>query len=168
MKHVDAGHRLRDQGQLEAALAEFRLALTLDPGTVIADQEATRTAQMIEQVQAGKKAEDVLTPQQQKQRDYENRLMRAEGPAELMPVSRSPINLKMTNESKIVFETIGKLAGSPGINVLTDPDYQSRRITVDLVNSTLEQALDYAGILAKTKWAPISSNTIVIYQDNKA
>src|SRR5258708_20746254 len=97
-------------------------------------------------------------------RNYEARMSQAESPAELMPVSRKPINMHMTNESKIVFETIGRLAG---INVLTDPDYQGKRVTIDLVNSTLEQALDYAGILSKTLWTPISGNSIIIYQDSK-
>ena len=40
----------------------------------------------------------------------------------------SPITaLEMTEDSKVAYETIGKLAG---INVLFDPDYTSRRLSI--------------------------------------
>ncbi len=164
MKHVDNGHKLRDQNKLDEALEEFRKARLIDPSTSISEQEINRTLQMIETLKANAAAEP-LTPQQKEKKEYEIRMQRAEGPPELKPFSRSPINVRMTNESKTIFETIGRLAG---VNVLTDPDYQSRRITVDLANSTLEDALDYASILSKTKWAPLNENTIVIYQDSRA
>jgi general secretion pathway protein D len=165
MKHVDAGHKLRDLGKLDEALVEFQKARMMDSSTAISEQEINRTLAMIEARKISNNAADALTPQQREKSEYEKRMMRAEGPAELMPVSRAPINVRMTNESKVVFETIGKIAG---INVLTDPDYQGRRITVELINSTLEEALDYACIQSKTKWSPISSNTIVIYNDSRA
>ena len=38
-------------------------------------------------------------------------------------ISDQPITLKLTEDSKMIYETIGKLAG---INVLFDPDYTSR------------------------------------------
>ena len=43
------------------------------------------------------------------------------GPPELKPLSREPINLKMTNDSNVVFETIAKLAG---LSVIFDPDFR--------------------------------------------
>ncbi len=61
------------------------------------------------------------------------------GPPKLEPISRSPINMKATNDSKAVFEAIGKLAG---LTVIFDPDFTSRRISVELSNVTLEQALN--------------------------
>src|SRR5437773_11340851 len=57
----------------------------------------------------------------------------AEGPAELKPLSKSPINIKMVNDSKIVYETIGKLAG---LSVIFDPDFPARRISVELADLT--------------------------------
>ena len=46
--------------------------------------------------------------------------------------------MKLTEDSRMIYETIGKLAG---INVLFDPDYTSRRIKVDLNSVSLEEAL---------------------------
>lgn len=164
MAHVDRGHKLRDQDKVEEALAEFRKALAIDPASSIADAEIKRTLPILESRAAGQ-AVPPLTPQQASQRATEERLLGAEQPAELMPLSRAPINLRATNEAKVLFETIGKLAG---FNVLADPDYATgRRITVELNNVTLEDALDHIGVLSKTLWKPLSKNTILIYQDNK-
>lgn len=166
MKHLDAGHKLRDQGKLDEALVEFQKSLAMDPSTSIAEQEIGRTQQAIDARKArpAGSTEETLTPQQTRQREFEKKMSTAEAPAELAPTTRTPMNFRATNDSKIIFETIGK---NFGINVLTDPDYSGKRITVELVNVTLEQALDYAGILSKTLWAPITPNTIVIYQDSK-
>jgi general secretion pathway protein D len=82
-----------------------------------------------------------------------------ERPAQLMPISREPINLKITNEARIVYETIAKLAG---LTVVFDPDFQSRRIATELTNVTLEQALDVAALQSKSFWKPVTSSIIFI------
>ena len=75
-------------------------------------------------------------------------------PPELKPLSREPINLKMTNDARVIFETIAKLAG---LSVIFDPDFTSRRITAELPNVTLEQALDAVSLESKAFWKPITS-----------
>ena len=49
-------------------------------------------------------------------------------PPEIKPLSHAPINLQMSNDAKIVFDTIGKLAG---LTVIYDPDFPARRIPVE-------------------------------------
>ena len=66
-------------------------------------------------------------------------------------------------ESKVVFETIGKLAG---INVLFDSDYNDEKITFDLKNVTLYEALDYTSLLAKAFWKPLTRNAIFVTNDS--
>lgn len=170
MRHVDRGHKLRDQGKLPEALQEFERAFAIDPSSSVAESEIRRTLGMIEAQKkppapAGEaKPQAGLTQLQQQQREAEQRLAEAEGPAELAPLSRAPINLRATNDAKVIFETIGKLAG---INVLADPDYQARRISVELNNVTLEQALDHVAVLSNSLWKPLTSNTILVYPPNK-
>jgi len=93
--------------------------------------------------------------------------MRGQGllssPPQLKPLSREPVNLKMTNDARIIFETIGKLAG---LSVLLDPDFTSRRISVELSNVTLEQALDAVCAESKSFWKPLTSGVILIAPDN--
>jgi len=87
----------------------------------------------------------------------ESRLL--DHPPELKPLSREPINLKISNDSRIVYETIAKLRG---LTVIFDPDLQSRRITADLVDVTLEQALDVVALESKTFWKAVTPNIIFV------
>ncbi len=70
----------------------------------------------------------------------------------------------MTNDSRMVFETIGKLAG---LSVIFDPDFaqNSKKITVELPNVTLEQALDAVSLESKAFWKPVTSGIILVAPD---
>src|SRR6202011_4529259 len=86
-------------------------------------------------------------------------------PPQLKPLSRAAINLKMTNDAKIVFDTIGKLAG---LTVISDPDFPARRIPVQLNNVTLQQALDIVSLESKAFWKPVTENIIFVIPDQPA
>src|SRR6202040_2983128 len=86
----------------------------------------------------------------------------AQLPPEIKPLSRAPISLKMSNDAKIVFDTIGKLAG---LTIIYDPDFPARRIPVDLYNVTIEQALDIVSLQSKSFWRPVTENIIFVIPD---
>src|SRR5579863_2509762 len=153
--HVDQGHRLRDQGNLELALAEFRKAQMIDPSSAVAQQEVKTTMDLINAKQGTTQnaAPSGTSPEEPK-------LMA--GPPQVMPLSRAPINMKATNDSKAVFEAIGKLAG---LTIIFDPDLTSRRISVELTNVTLEQALNITALQSKAFWRPVTSNIIFVAPD---
>src|SRR5271167_324599 len=158
--HVHRGQLLREAGQLDTALAEFQKAIDIDPSSAIAQQEIQRTKQMIDAAKsAGPKAAAAPPSGVQK------RLDEAGGPVELATISNTPINLKITEDSKIIYETVGKLAG---INALFDPDYTSRRIKIELNNVSLEEALEIIALESKTFWRPVTPNTIFVASDNPA
>jgi general secretion pathway protein D len=157
--HVHRGQLLREAGQVDAALAEFQKAAEIDPSSAIARQEIHQTQQMID---AAKSA----TPKAEAPRSgIQRRLDQAAGPVELATISNTPINLKITEDSKVIYETVGKLAG---INVLFDPDYTSRRIKIELNNVSLEEALRIIALESKTFWRPVTANTIFAAADNPA
>jgi general secretion pathway protein D len=154
--HVQKGIKLRDKGDLQGAVSEFQRAQIMDPGSTAADQELKHTLQMIaEQAQASQGSDQPLME------DGQPAL--AAAPPELKPLSRAPINLRMSNDVKVVYDTIGKLAG---LTVIYDPDLQARRISVDLSNVTLEQALDIVSLQSKGFWKPVTENIIMIAPDN--
>jgi general secretion pathway protein D len=68
----------------------------------------------------------------------------------------------MTNDAKIVFDTIGKLAG---LTIIYDPDFPAKRISVELNNVTLEQALDIVSIESKAFSKPVTENIILVIPD---
>src|SRR5207247_7590992 len=80
-------------------------------------------------------------------------------------ISDQPITLKLTEDTKVIYETIGKLAG---VNVLFDPDYTSRRIKVELNGVTLQEALEVVSFESKTFWRPITPNSIFVAADTQA
>ncbi|HTA59077.1 MAG TPA: hypothetical protein VK805_13020 [Candidatus Baltobacteraceae bacterium] len=154
--HVQKGIKLRDKGDLQGAVSEFQRAQIMDPSSNAADQELKKTLQMIaEQAQAAQSSDQPLMEDGQP--------AMASAPPELKPLSRAPINLRMSNDIKVVYDTIGKLAG---LTVIYDPDLQARRISVDLSNVTLEQALDIVSLQSKGFWKPVTENIIMIAPDN--
>jgi general secretion pathway protein D len=158
--HVHRGQLLREAGQLDIALAEFQKAIDIDPSSAIAQQEILHTKQMIEATKSA--APKAAAPPAS---GVQKRLDEAGGPVELATISNTPINLKITEDSKVIYETVGKLAG---INVLFDPDYTSRRVKIELNNVSLEEALQIIALESKTFWRPVTANTIFIAADNPA
>jgi general secretion pathway protein D len=158
--HVHRGQLLREAGRLQEAMVEFQKAVEIDPSSAIAKQEIKVTQQMIDSAnapspQASAPPSNVL----------QKMVQQAGGPVELGSIPNVPINLKITEDSKVIYETIGKLAG---INVLFDPDYTSRRIKVELNSVSLEEALQIVALESKTFWRPVTPNTIFIAADNPA
>ncbi len=159
--HVHRGQLLREAGQLDAALAEFQKAVEIDPSSAIAKQELRRTQKAIEQAKSPAPQALVKQPST----GLQKRVEEAGGPVDLTPISNIPINLKITEDAKVIYETVGKLAG---VNVLFDPDYTSRRIKIELNNVSLEDALQIIAMESKTFWRPVTPNTIFIATDNPA
>ena len=168
--HVDRGHRLRRQGQLEEALSEFQRALEIDPASSVAAQEGKRTVEMIERREKLKGDPDAdletigVGPLERERLARQAKVARLKGLPELKPISTQLINLTIPKqESKVVFETICKLAG---INVLFDPEYDEEEISVEIQNATLQDALDYVSLLSKSFWKTISPNAVFVTNDN--
>lgn len=158
--HVHRGQLLREAGRLQEAMVEFQKAAEIDPSSAIAKQEIKVTQQMIDVGNAPTPKASAPEPN-----ELQKMVQQAGGPVELGAIPNIPINLKITEDSKVIYETIGKLAG---INVLFDPDYTSRRIKVELNSVSLEEALQIVALESKTFWRPVTPNTIFIASDNPA
>jgi general secretion pathway protein D len=151
MFHVHQGEKALANGDLQLALGEFQKAYLIDPSNVAAEQHVKRTMDLIA-AQNNPTSNAEPTPNEQ--------ILTA--PPELKPLSREPINLKMTNDARVVYETIAKLAG---LSVIFDPDFTSRRITAELPNVTLEQALDAVSLESKAFWKPVTPTVIFVAPD---
>jgi general secretion pathway protein D len=147
--HIHQGQQALKLGDLQLALAEFQKAQLIDPSNVAADQEVKRTTDLMN---PAPKTNSTPVPNEQILSE----------PPELKPLSREPINLKMTNDARVVYETIAKLAG---LSVIFDPDFTSRRVTAELPNVTLEQALDAVSLESKAFWKPVTPTVIFVAPD---
>jgi len=170
--HVDQGRKLRDQGKLTEALAEFERALVIDPASAVAEQELERTRDMLERQRAAEaagKPARVEPPAASAKRQVDERLAAVMSVPELKPLVALPQNIRINNQpARVMFETICKLAG---INVIFDMDFNqapgaTTPRSLELNNATLEEALNYVALMTRAFWKPISSNTIFVTQDN--
>jgi len=150
--HVKQGLALRKKGDLQGAAGEFQRAQAIDPSSPVAEQELRKTVEMI--AEKNRESDAAAEPPADSSQPP-----LASFPPEIKPLSRAPINLKMSNDAKIVFDTIGKLAG---LTVIYDPDFPARRITTELTNVTLEQALDIVSLESKAFWKPVTENIIFV------
>jgi len=168
--HVAKAKNLRDKGAVEEALAEFEKAFAIDPSNALAIQEIQRTAEMVKRNKEGrtKPEEANLTPVEQARKQELERMSQIESVPELKPITNHIDTIKMNNQPpKVLYETIGKYAG---INVIFDPQMQAspggKNVNVDINNSTVEEALNYIGLLTKTFWKPVTSNAIFVTEDS--
>ncbi|MGA3040762.1 MAG: cohesin domain-containing protein [Bryobacteraceae bacterium] len=166
--HVAEGLKLRKDGSLAQALAEFQKAYGIDPSSSVAEQEIKTTTQMIEREKKKGADSDTrsLTPSQLAKHDAEQKIDAMLPVPQLRTLNQQPINVKMNSQpAKILFTTVGNLAG---INVLFDPEFKptaNDKQSIELTGVTLTEALDYLAIITKTFWKPLSANTIFVTQD---
>ncbi|MGC2526946.1 MAG: hypothetical protein WA639_04325 [Candidatus Acidiferrum sp.] len=152
--HIQLGQKQRENGDLQGAAAQFQRAQIDDPSSAIAADELKKTLAMIaEQTHASDGTPPTAAD------DSEQYIS---GPPQLKPISNVAITYKATGDAKILFDTIGKLAG---ITMIYDPDFPARRISVDLNNLTLEQALEVVCLESKAFWKPVTQNIILIAPD---
>jgi general secretion pathway protein D len=151
--HVTNGRKLLAAGDTTGALGEFMHAAEIDPSNEAAQQEIAKVRQ--KQGQSAPVPEGAMPEPPAEAQELES----VGAPVELKPVSNEPLSLHMVEDAKVIYQAIGKAAG---INVLFDPDYNSKRIQVDLNSVSLLDALRIVGTMSNTFWRPITSNTIFV------
>ena len=70
----------------------------------------------------------------------------------------------MTTTADIIYRAIGKLGG---INVLFDLDYKPQKVTVELNEVMVPEALKMLALESKTFWRPISPTAIFVAAEGK-
>ena len=156
--HVINGLKLREELKLQESLGEFQRAAEIDSTNFLALQEMRRTAAIIKkQTESESLAAKPESPLARLAAD-------AEGPLDLQPSPNTPITLRMTTTADNIYRTIGKLGG---VNVLFDLDYKPQRITIELNEVMVREALRMVALESKTFWRPISPSAIFVASEGK-
>jgi general secretion pathway protein D len=155
-EYVKQGERFAAQGSTASALAAFLKALDADPGNEVAESDARKLEHTLEE--PDQSVTEVVETGSSRQAE-------PEGPAQLDISASGPVTLHMVEDSRIIYQAIGKTLG---INVLFDPAYSSKGIQVDLVDVTPYQALGIIAKVSSTFWEPVTRNTIFVAQDTRA
>ena len=159
-QHIQAGQSLRDVYKLQEALAEFRRAAEIDGSNFAAFQEIRRTADLISK----RDAQNSQSPQVKAQlSSLEKAAGVAAGPVALKLLSNDAVSLHLVTTADVIYKSIGKLAG---INVLIDTEYKPQKLTLELKDVNLSEALSMVALQSKTFWRPVSPNTILVSSDN--
>jgi general secretion pathway protein D len=155
--HVSRGEKLLAQNDTTGAVTEFLRAMEIDPSNELARQDIQKAR---DRLSSTKPNQETSIPENKAEE-----LSQVGSPVQLKPISNEPLTLHMTEDSKVVYSTVGKAAG---INVLFDPEYTSKRIQVDIANVSLLDALRIVGVSSGTFWHPVTSNTIFVAMNTRA
>jgi general secretion pathway protein D len=158
-QHVANGMKLRDSLKLQEAMTEFQRAAEIDTTNYVAAQEMRATAELIR-----KQAETGTVVAGKPESPLAKLAAEAEGPIDIEPSPNTPITMRMTNTADIIYRTIGKVGG---INVLFDLDYKPQKITVELNEVLMKDALKMVALESKTFWRPISPTAIFVAAEGK-
>jgi general secretion pathway protein D len=154
--HMTKGRKLLEGGDEQGALVEFLHAAEIDPGNEAAQQEISKIRDLHGEQTA--KGETSLPEEAAKREAMES----IGSPVVLKPLSSEPLTLHYSADAKIVYQAIGKAAG---VNILFDPAYTAKSITVDLTNESLFDALRIVGTMSNTFWRPVTNNTIFVAEN---
>ncbi len=157
--HMTKGRKLLAAGDEQGALAEFLHASEIDPSNEAAQQEIAKMRKLHGEANPAGETSLPMEPGKQEELDSIG------GPAILKPVSNEPLTLHMTEDTKVIYQAIGRAAG---VNILFDPDYTSKRIQVDLNNVSLLDGLRIVGTMSNTYWRPVTNNTIFVAANSRA
>lgn len=155
------GRALEQRKDWSGALAQYQKAAAEDPANLLFQIAVYRAG--FEARQAQKEAQaGASVPGKDQTRA---RIARIQPAPELQPLSTEPIDLKLIDQSpKTMFETVCKYSG---INLVIDPEYQpGKNLSLDLKSATIDQALDFLASTTRSFWKPLSSNTILLTNDN--
>ena len=161
-KHIQNGQEFLDEKKQQEALAEFRTAAQIDPSNFEALGLLRRTS---DEIQKDLRAKEVSVKQKEENAALEKEAMSAAGPVSLVFKGDTPVSIHMTATVDTIYKTLARLGG---LNILMDPDYKPPKVTFELSDVALRDALDMLAIQTKTFWRPLSANTILISVDNNS
>ena len=154
--HFHNGEQLLKQGRADDAAGEFQKAVRIDPTNKAAEQELEK---ILTKEAASKKAHTEALGKALKAREEANEPKQVK----LQPFDQGKIRLKVTADTRMVYITLGKMAG---LNVAFTPDFRPAQIAEDLTGVTIEEALQLVSMQSKTFWKAVTPNTILVIPDN--
>jgi len=158
-QHFEAGRRAFDKQDYQTAKMEFTRVLEIDPTHTLAEQQLAKVNEVLTS-RSRKEPEPEIQFEQLKEETRTNPTPQSQ----LEPKTRGPIDVHMTQDSKIAFETLAELAG---FNVIFDPDFRGARIQIDLNKVDIFEALDILALQTRSFWKPVNRTTILVSPDNQ-
>jgi general secretion pathway protein D len=157
-KRFETGRRAMEAGNLEVARTEFSRALEIDPTNAMAAQELAKLKEVMD-----RRSRNLPDPAVEFEELQAVTRTNPDVSAQLEPTQTGTFNLAMTQDSRIIYENLARLAG---LNVIFDTDFRGTRIPIELNNVDIYEALDVVAMQTNTFWKPINRTTIVVAPEN--
>jgi general secretion pathway protein D len=151
--HVHRGEVLEKKASFKEALVEYFRALEIDPANALAAQDIQRTKEEIDRKDKGTATADEISAED---------MDRPGPPVHLDPMPTDRVTINMTEDARVLYETLGKIAG---FSVLVDPEFTSKRVTLNLKDATAAEALRVLGDLSNSFYKASTHNTIYVASD---
>ena len=160
-QHFEAGRRAADKHDYQTAKVEFTRVLEIDPTHALAAAQLEKVNDLLNNT--GRSAAAPPPPIQFDQM-RQNTRTDASAQSQLDAKVTGPIDIRMTQDSKVAFETLGELAG---LNVIFDRDFRGTRIPIELNRVDIYEALDILALQTGSFWKPLNRSTILVSADNQ-
>jgi general secretion pathway protein D len=154
--HLERARRADESGDLETAVAAYRKVYEYDPGNRTAMLRAAEIDRVMRERSEAARPRPAIEAMRETARQRS-------APPLLDPTSRDPLAMRFNQASaQDIITAIGK---ATGINVMFEPQFQDRRITVDLDGLALEDALAQVMAASGTFFKVINPKTILVIPD---
>src|SRR5262249_13977570 len=145
--HLESGNRLADAGDVAGAAREFQTALGIDPGNAYVMQ----------------RLHDIGPPDPDPERHHVLQLLAAVDQINLHPTPGRK-SIHVGGDTRQLYTQIGALFG---VTMQFDQNMSGRNLRFDLDNVDFYTAMELAGKMTKTFWAPISGHEAIVASDTQ-
>jgi general secretion pathway protein D len=155
-RHLDQARIFEARGQLDEALREYRRASEYDPPNRQVAGKVTEIERRI------RDQAEAASPRSNINQLREN--ARQAGPPPLFNLTTVLPGIRFTNAS--LRDILGSIGMSAGINVTFDNTFQDRQYSVQMDNSTLEEALSQITAANQLFYKVVTPRSIIVIPDN--
>ncbi len=160
LDHFSQGRRLEATGKLDEALVELQLAAELNPGNPEIDELLRNVRTQLRNKVASRDGKTELQTLVEKSR-------------ELMPAGQElPTDIRMPDSmtfreanARDVFTALGKIAD---VNVIFDPQFRPQAVSIDLRNTSFEEALKAVSTATRNFYRVTAQRTVTVIPDTAA
>jgi general secretion pathway protein D len=161
LEHFGRGRRLANSGRLEESLVELQLASELNPGNGEIDKELGNVrGQLRTKVAVAREGKTELETLIERTRDM------APAGNDLPADAKLPASVTFRDAStRDVYTALARFAN---VNVVFDPQFRDQPVTIDLRDSTLENALQSVSATTRNFYRVTAVRTITVVPDTPA
>jgi general secretion pathway protein D len=160
LEHFARGRRFEGSGKLDEALVELQVAAELNPGNSDIDQELRSIRNQLRNKIATRDGKTELETLVERSR-------------ELVPAGQElPTDIRMPDSltfreanSRDVYTALGKIAG---VNVVFDAQFRPQAVSLDLRNTSFEEALQATSTATRNFYRVTAQRTITVIPDTTA